>query len=269
MVSVVIPMYNSRDTIARALNSIKDQTAFEQILEIIVVNDGSNDDSLNILTKYINEHRDMPIVIINKPNGGVSSARNAGLKIVKGDWIALLDSDDEWFSDKIRIQLEILNDNPNIDFLGCNASDKGLHILWRKISKLYKANIRDVTIKCFPPTPTAIFRKQIIDEIGLFDEVQKYGEDMNYFNKICLNYNYYHLPIQLVILNGGKSRALHTGLSNNLKGMHKGNVKNIIELRTEQKISISFYLFLRMFYWIKHIRRIVISKLGKIFSHLF
>ena len=177
-------MYNSSKTILNALDSVKKQTAIDSILEIIVINDGSTDDSLKIVEKYISQNSDMPIILINKDNGGVSSARNIGIKKAKGDLIALLDSDDVWFSNKIERQLEILNQNTSIDFLGCDSSAEGIRILNRKIDSLYKANIKDLCIKCFPSTPTAIFKKSIINEIGFFDENQKYGEDMNFFNKI-------------------------------------------------------------------------------------
>ena len=260
MISVIIPMYNNQNTIVRALESIRMQTAFDQILEIIVVNDGSKDDSLEVVTNYANGHQEMSIVIVNQSNGGASAARNAGMKIAKGEWIALLDADDEWLLDKIRLQSKILYDHPDIDFLGCNANDKELRILGRKINELYKANIKDLCLKCFPPTPAAIFRRQIVDDIGFFDETQKYGEDMNYFNKICLHYNYYHLNVQLVVLHRGESLASHKGLSSNLSGMHEGNVKNIKELWKEKHIGIGFYLFLSFFYQIKHFRRLLINK---------
>ncbi|MEH7440146.1 glycosyltransferase family A protein, partial [Neobacillus drentensis] len=95
MISVVIPMYNSKDTIERALDSIKNQTAFHEIGEIIVVNDGSKDNSLEIVKRYSESNKSMQIKIIDKENGGVSTARNAGLKMAQGEYIALLDSDDE------------------------------------------------------------------------------------------------------------------------------------------------------------------------------
>lgn len=260
MISVIVPMYNSRETIIRALDSVKNQTEFKKISEIIVINDGSTDDSLQILRQYANENKDMPIIIINKLNGGVSSARNAGLKVAKYDWIALLDSDDEWLPNKTSLQLEAIKKYPDIDFIGGNANNKKLRILWKKVDKIYKANIKDLCLKCFPTTSTALFKRSIIDKIGLFDESQKYGEDMNYFNKICLNFNYYHLPAQIAICDGMKTMKFHTGLSKNLKEMHKGNVKNIKELRERKEISYCFYLFLRFFYFVKYLRRIVLMK---------
>ena len=260
MISVIIPMYNSEGTIINALDSIKNQTAFDSILEVIVVNDGSTDNSLAVVKEYTNKNRSMPIYVIDKPNGGVSTARNAGMRIAKGKYIALLDSDDVWLTKKIELQLKTFEENPEIDFLGCNNSEKDLKILWKKINKLYRANIKDLCIKCFPSTPAAMFKRSIVDEIGYFDEVQKYGEDMNYFNKICVNYNYYHLPEYLVYIGGGKPQFGFSGLSANLREMHYGNLKNIKELKENKSITLTFYYLMYGYYWIKHFRRLVITK---------
>ncbi|MEK3901315.1 glycosyltransferase family 2 protein [Paenibacillus sp. FSL R7-0179] len=259
--SVIIPMYNSENTITKTLDSVKEQTAYDRILEIIVVNDGSTDNSLNIVKEYILYNDDLPIILIDKLNGGVSSARNAGMRISRGEWIALLDSDDEWLSNKIEIQLKTIEKNPDIDFLGGNSNGLSLRIIFKKIDNLYKASVKDLCLKSFPVTPAAVFRRRIIDEIGYFDEEQKYAEDGNYFLKICTYYNYYHLPVQMVNCGGGKPSFGYSGLSANLKGMYEGNVKNIQDLRKDSILSLNFYLFLRIFFWSKYIRRIIISKL--------
>lgn len=261
-ISVVIPMYNSTDTIISTLNSIKNQTALEQILEIIVVNDGSTDNSLALVKKYIKENKKMPIVIIDKPNGGVSSARNTGMNVAKGNWIALLDSDDDWLPKKIEIQRKIIQDHPEIDFLGGDIDDRGLKILWKQIDGLYKANVKDVCLKMFPQTSVAIFRRNIFEQIGGYDETQSYAEDGNYFLKICSHFNYYHLPVQMVYYGGGKPGFGFSGLSANLEKMYKGNIKNIKELKRDSIIGCGFYAFLRGFYWLKYIRRILITKMN-------
>lgn len=260
-ITVIIPMYNNENTIISALDSVKNQTAIDKILEIIIINDGSTDNSLQLVQKYKNENPKIPIKVIDKKNGGASSARNEGLKIAKGKYIALLDSDDIWLPTKIERQMDILETNRNIDFLGCDSVENGIKILWKKIDTLYKANIKDLCIKCFPSTPTAIFKREIVDKIGYFDENQKYGEDMNYFNKICVNFEYYHLPEYLVYIGHGKPAFGYSGLSANLKEMHKGNLKNIKELKDYKYISFSFYIVMYIFYWIKHFRRIIITKL--------
>ncbi|GAA0676327.1 MAG: glycosyltransferase family A protein [Clostridium cadaveris] len=260
-VSVVIPMYNSEDTIIRTLESVRKQTAFNMILEILVINDGSTDKSFDIVKEYADQNKDVPIRLIDKPNGGVSTARNKGMKEAKGEFIALLDSDDEWLPEKIEVQMKTIKEHPEIDFLGGDANGKSLSIFGRKIDTLYKANVKDLCLKTFPLTPAALFRKKIVDEIGYFDENQQFAEDIQYFYKICNNYNYYHLPVQVVQCGCGKPSFGFSGLSSNLKGMHEGTIKNIKELREESIISTGFYIFLRVFYWMKYIRRIIITKL--------
>jgi len=250
-ISVVIPMYNSKNTIIRTLNSIKNQTAFNQITEVIIVNDGSTDNSLDLVKDYNEKNGQMPLVIIDKPNGGVSSARNSGMTAAKGDWIALLDSDDEWLYDKIAVQTKTLKEHPKIDFLGGDINDRGLKILWKQINGLYKANIKDVCLKMFPQTSTVIFKRSIFEQIGGYDENQNYAEDANYFLKICTHYNYYHLPVKMVDYGAGKPGFGFSGLSANLKKMYEGNIK----------------MFLRVFYWLKYIRRIIITKFRMLKDH--
>jgi len=255
-------MYNSKNTIINTLNSIKNQTNMNPILEVIVVNDGSSDNSLELVQNYKENNKNMPIIVINKPNGGVSTARNTGMNVANGDWIALLDSDDEWLKDKIEIQTKILKEHPEIDFLGGREYEHELKILWRRIDSLYKVNISDLCFKMFPQPSTAIFRKRIFEEIGGFDEKQRYSEDGNYFMKICSKFNYYYLPIQVVCYGGGRVFGT-SGLSSNLKGMYKGSIKNIKELKRDSLISNSFYIFLRVFYWMKYVRRIAITNYAK------
>lgn len=258
-ISVVIPMYNSRETIINTLESIKLQTAIDNILEVIVVNDGSKDDSLEVVRKYKEENPSFPIVIIDQCNGGVSTARNKGMEVAKGEWIALLDSDDEWLPYKLEVQINTINQNQEIDFLGGPFNEKVLRIFTKKIDSLYKAKISDICIRNFPQPSTVIFKKKIYDEIGGFDQKQKYAEDGNYFLKICDKYNLYYLPELLIIYDGGKKGFGVSGLSANLKKMYEGNKKNIKELKNDNKISTFFYLFLKTFYFLKYIRRIILT----------
>ncbi|MCB2306042.1 glycosyltransferase family 2 protein [Clostridium estertheticum] len=261
-VSVVIPMYNSENTIIGTLESVRNQTASELISQIIIINDGSTDKSFNVVREYASTHKKISIKIIDKKNGGASSARNAGMREVNSEYIALLDSDDEWLPNKIEIQMKTLKQNPEIDFLGGDYNGVNLCVLFKKINKLYKASVKDLCFKFFPVTPSAVFKKKIVEEIGYFDENQKFAEDGNYFLKICANYNYYHLPVQMVICGGGKPTFGCSGLSADLKGMYNGNIKNIKELKRDSIISNGFYMFLRAFYWAKYVRRILITKLS-------
>lgn len=106
LISIIVPVYNAESTLIRCLNSLLKQS-FEDF-ELLVVNDGSTDNSLKILRDY--ERIDDRIVIINKLNGGVSSARNAGLEVVKGEWVAFCDSDDyvepEWLENFLAVGID-------------------------------------------------------------------------------------------------------------------------------------------------------------------
>lgn len=116
LVSVIVPVYNTEKYLRQCLDSIVNQTY--QNLEIIIVNDGSTDSSLAICKEYKNN--DLRINIINKKNGGLSSARNAGLKEATGDYVLFVDSDD--FYDDIRGINCLINDllsyqNKKLDIL--------------------------------------------------------------------------------------------------------------------------------------------------------
>lgn len=108
-VSVIIPVYNVEDYIEKCLDSVVNQTLKE--IEIIVVNDGTKDNSMKKIEKYFS---DLRIKIINKENGGLSSARNAGLAIAKGEYISFIDSDD--FIEEKMLE-ELYNESENADIV--------------------------------------------------------------------------------------------------------------------------------------------------------
>ena len=122
-ISVIIPMFNAENTIIAALDSIKNQT-YKCEYEIIIVNDGSKDASKTIVENYILKNPQMNIMLVDQANGGVSKARNEGLRRAEGDYIALLDSDDEWLPEKIEKQMSIFEKNSNIDLLGTNRNNE-------------------------------------------------------------------------------------------------------------------------------------------------
>lgn len=95
-ISVVIPLYNKEKSISRTVDSVLSQTFTN--FELIIVNDGSTDKSLSV----VSEITDSRIQVIDKPNGGVSSARNRGISAARGEWIALLDGDDLWLPEHLE-----------------------------------------------------------------------------------------------------------------------------------------------------------------------
>lgn len=253
-------MYNSSKTIWNSLDSIKRQTMLPY--EVIIVDDGSTDFSSSVVLNFININPNLNIQLINKVNGGVSSARNAGMKLAKGDWIALLDSDDEWLPNKLERQIEIIRRNPQIDFLGTNRNGEYFeNILWKKLNFLTKVSPKLLMVKFIFVVPTIIFKKEIISSIGYFDESQKYAEEGNYFIRISQKFNCYLLNESLVITGGGKEHYGHSGLSGNLKEMEKGELRNMKYAHELGIVNYFEYLGLVIFSIFKFLRRLVIVKL--------
>ncbi|WP_407533726.1 glycosyltransferase family 2 protein [Elizabethkingia miricola] len=262
-ISVVIPMYNSEKTIIQTLESVFSQTYTPS--EIIIVNDGSTDNSQTIVEGFIDKNKKIQCKFINKSNGGVSTARNIGMKNASSDWIALLDSDDEWLPNKLERQIDILAHNPQIDFLGTNRNGEYFHsVFWKKLEHLTKISPKLLLVKFLFVVPTIIFKKEIISNIGYFDESQKYAEEGNYFIRIAQKYNCYLLNESLVITGGGKAHFGHSGLSGNLKGMEIGELKNIKDALNLKIINTFEYYLLISFSLLKFLRRLLIVKVRKI-----
>ncbi|CDT01414.1 hypothetical protein SF1_01500 [Sphingobacterium faecium NBRC 15299] len=257
-VSVVIPMYNASGSIIGVLDSVYEQT-WKENLEIIIVNDGSTDNSKQLVESYILEHKDLQIVLVSQENSGVSRARNEGMKRCKGDWICLLDSDDIWLPNKLERQLQVLFENPKIDFLGTTRNDERFdRIGFRRLDNLSKISAKDLLFKFVFVTPTVIFRRLILEDIGYFDETQRFAEEGNYFIRIAHKYNCFLLNESLVITGGGKHHFGSSGLSSNLWGMEKGELKNIGLAHSMGIIPIAQYIFFTIFSIVKYCRRVLI-----------
>lgn len=257
-ISVIIPMYNAEKTIQRALDSVISQT-YRGEIEIIIVNDGSKDNSQQVVESFINSHPSVNIQLINQDNGGVSKARNTGLKNASGDFIALLDSDDAWFEEKLMVQMQIFNNNSSIDFLG--ASFEGFGLKNREIGELLKIEFKDLLFKNYFQPSTIIFKKQVLNAIGYFDENQRYAEEGNYFMRIAKQFNCYFLNKNLIVFGDGKAGFGESGLSANLKEMEKGELKNLKFVYNQGWINVFTYLLVVCFSLLKYVRRLIIVKL--------
>ncbi|KDN53959.1 glycosyltransferase family 2 protein [Flavobacterium seoulense] len=262
LISVIIPMYNSETTITSCINSVLNQTYVGEV-EIIVVNDGSKDNSQAIVEGIIQDNKTKVLIeLFNKINEGVSTARNIGIKMAKGDWIALLDSDDVWLPNKLERQIQVLTENPKIDFLGTNRNGEYFdNILWKKLNILTRISPKLLMVKFIFVVPTVIFRKKIISDVGYFDETQKYAEEGNYFIRIAQKYNCFLLNESLVITGDGKAHFGHSGLSGNLKEMEKGELKNLKDALRLKIINSIEYSCLVVFSILKYFRRIIIVKI--------
>lgn len=260
LISVVIPMYNASETIVRVLESVKKQT-LKCDYEVLLVNDGSKDNSKEVVERYILANPSFNIKLIDKANGGVSTARNAGLKASQGDLIAFLDSDDEWFPDKLQKQKKVLEMNPEIDLLGC-AFD-GLYFPNTPDGSLLKIDINKLIFKNYFQPSTVILKRKVFEKVGYFDENQKYAEEGNYFIRIANEFNCYFCNMEVINYGDGKSGFGASGLSANLKEMHKGFNKNLKFAYENHLINLKQYTLARILEFVKYLRRIAIVRLKK------
>lgn len=259
MFSVVLPAFNAEKTIEKSISSVINQTKNELIKEIIVVDDGSIDNTKLIVQKMISDV-DKRIKYYYQDNLGVSSARNKGINLAKSEWIALIDSDDIWLPNKIEEQFKIIKDNPKICFLGSHFPIKRF---FKKRNGLVKLSAKDLCIRSMPYTPSVIFKKSVGLKYGLFNEKMKYNEDANFYQKFLLEDSYYILSKKLVEIDIGKSYFAESGLSSNLIEMYKGKIYNMKELFSYGLISKSFLLLMILFCYIKMIIKLIQRELKK------
>lgn len=261
LVSVVIPMYNAQNHILRCLTSVLNQTYKK--LEVIVVNDGSTDNSANLVNSFIKQHPELNFKIINKPNGGVSSARNLGIKLATGKYIALLDADDEWLPKKLSAQLDVFMHHPDIDFIGSSRNHEPISFPYSIKNGLVSVSLRKLLLKIKPATSTAVFKTSIRETVGYYDEAQRYSEDANFWMRISVKHKMAYLPESLVVTGGGKFNYGVIGLSANIVEMAKGEQKNILDMLKMGHISLIEFYFFYWFARLKYLKRILVVKLRK------
>lgn len=257
-ISVIIPMYNAERTIIRALDSVYNQT-YKTEYQVIVINDGSIDNCLQIIERYKYDNKLNNLRIINKENGGVSSARNAGLKIAEGEYIAFLDSDDKWLPDKIFKQIKIFESDESIALLGGIFEQ----LKFKLNNNLTRISIKQLIFKNYFQPSTVVVRKFVIDDIGFFNEDQKYAEEGNYFYRICYKYQCFLLNEKLIVYGDGKSCFGEQGLAANLIEMEKGELSNLFFAYKSKYINILIYIIAVIYSGLKFIRRLLIVKIRK------
>jgi glycosyltransferase involved in cell wall biosynthesis len=186
-VSVVIPVFNGEKFLEACLYSVVNQTFVPH--EIIVVNDGSTDGSSNIIDQFRERNA---IKVINKINGGQSSARNVGVQGATGDWIALLDQDDIWYPDHIEVMLRafldvaapvgyIYGNLDRIDIDG-NIVQRGMLDI---LGNHPKKHLRDCLGSDMFIVPSAsLIRKDCFVVVGGFDELLSGYEDDDLFLRL-------------------------------------------------------------------------------------
>lgn len=180
-ISVVIPTYNRENYIKPAIESViaqNDQGHNYQIIEIIVVDDGSTDDTETVVSRISDERL---IFYKMNNNAGAASARNEGVKLSKGEWIAFQDSDDIWHKDKLKKQVDYLLDHSQTDMISHPIRarfDDGSEI----VTGVFQADdcVPYLAKKNYYDTPTLLLRKETFINVGGFSPEMKALEDWEF-----------------------------------------------------------------------------------------
>jgi glycosyltransferase involved in cell wall biosynthesis len=185
IVSVIIPLYNAEKYISETLKSVLNQTY--QNFEIIVVNDGSSDRGPEICQAFAQSHPDLQIRIISQANRGLPGARNTGIRSAKGEYLALLDSDDLWHPRKLESHIQHLQRSPlvGISFSYSEFIDEANHPLglYQNTARLTK--ITPEYILCRNPVgngSTAVMRRSSMNDIRFSKDLEGQSEDY-YFDE--------------------------------------------------------------------------------------
>ncbi|MDY0747266.1 glycosyltransferase [Paucibacter sp. R3-3] len=185
-VSVVIPCFNATRYIAATVRSVLAQTGVE--LEVIVVDDGSTDDSAACVAREFPQVR-----LIRRTNAGVAAARNAGIAAATGDWVAFCDADDIWLPGKLTAQFEVIAASR-----GCRMSYTAWYVWTSAEPEPDPALLREIEVEtdqsakwtgatgwlypellldCVVWTSTVLMQRSLLDEVGVFDPDLRIGED--------------------------------------------------------------------------------------------
>ncbi|PHM22112.1 glycosyltransferase family 2 protein [Xenorhabdus ehlersii] len=254
-VSVIIPAYNAQETILNALSSVYMQQGKYDI-EIIVVDDGSFDNTAQLVSNFSKKHPGY-IKLITKKNQGVASARNDGINNATGEFIAFLDSDDCWYPDKLRKQIPILKKH-GISLVGGgyhgNFQDLPTESGYFEIS--YDMQLRK---QYFQPS-TVIFKREILTHVPGFTEGRRYCEDALFFHMTCYYYRCAIITDDVIKYGDGKHPyASDNGLGSHIWEMEKGELLNFRILYTEKKLSLCKCIFLSLYSFLKFGRRVIIK----------
>jgi glycosyltransferase involved in cell wall biosynthesis len=207
-VSVIIPTFNRSSVVIRAINSVLNQS--NKDFEIIVVDDGSTDDTEFILSPFIQADT---IKYFKHHNLGVSAARNLGVSKSSGEWLSFLDSDDEWLPGKLQEQVDFLRKNTSFNIVYGQEIwiRNGKRVNQRVIHQKYGGWIFDKCVQqCFIAPSSVMLRANIFHEIGGFDQDFTICEDYDLWLKISSLYEVGYIANPIIIKHGGHDDQLST-----------------------------------------------------------
>ena len=176
LISVIIPTYNRAHLIKRSAQSVLNQTY--KNLELIIVDDGSTDNTKEVIDS-LNDER---IVYIKQENQGAAAARNTGIDIAKGKYIAFQDSDDVWHSDKLEKQIYILKEN-NADIVFCKAFILGT-LRKKQIPYFFKEGFLDKKQTVLGISTQMVIGNKNVFVDNKFDKETRYLDDFELLSRL-------------------------------------------------------------------------------------
>ena len=234
-VSVVIPVYNRPDLLQRAVSSVSRQSFAP--FEILVVDDGS--------TPTVGSLKDFNLIDVrilrNEQNKGVSAARNLGIREANGDWIALLDSDDEWMEEKLQKQIQYIEQHEGLHVVhtGEKWIRNGNEVIPPAYLNKSPNNLWERSLQhCLICPSSVLLHKSIFQNIGLFNENLPVCEDYEFWLRLLLHKEIGLVGEQLVIKHGGHSDQLST----TTWGMDRFRVQALINLVDSSTLNEKQYV---------------------------
>ncbi|MGF1491367.1 MAG: glycosyltransferase [Microcoleaceae cyanobacterium] len=220
LISVVIPVYNGEQTIQETVESVLSQTF--QDFELIVINDGSTDSTLDVLSRF----SDSRLHVFSYPNAGLPASRNRGIDRASGELIAFIDADDLWTPDKLESHQQILQDNPQVtvvyswtDYIDEKGQflHPGLHISVQgnAYPDLLRSNILE-------NGSNPLIRRVAFEAVGTFDESLRAAEDWDMWIRLSEKYPFATVPAPQVLY-----RVSSTSMSTNVKRQETETLKVI------------------------------------------
>ena len=200
-ISVVCPTYNSEEFIVDTLRTVSKQTLYP--FELIVSDDGSSDNTITKVENFFKSCSGFHTQLIKNVHKGAGATRNAGILKAKGDWIAFIDSDDLWYSNKINKVMKIINKNKKYNFIFHNEDHlkiNGLKIPFHDFSKFFRSDQSlsfQVWKYCIFHTSAVTCRKDLLIQCGLFDETLMSSQDWELWIRMSNKIKYFHIPLVL------------------------------------------------------------------------
>jgi glycosyltransferase involved in cell wall biosynthesis len=228
-VTIIIPTFNRSKLLRRALESVYKQTFSE--FEVIVIDDGSTDDTADML------QREFPRVrYLYQSNKGVSSARNKGIELAKGEWLAFLDSDDEWLPQKLAKQIKLLQQNPEQKI--CHTEEmwirNGVRVNQMKKHRKSGGWIFQQCLPLCAMSPSSIMiHRQVFESVGVFDTEFPACEDYDLWLRITAKYSILYIEEPQIKKYGGHEDQL----SQKHWGMDQYRIKALQKIITENVLS--------------------------------